>query len=142
MSTADLCFLLFRLEQIPSNIEAIEKLVQAGADPASVDKDGRTPLHPAASRRGYLEVVTFLLSRPAVEVNKKNTWERTPLHFACDHCFSNVVKALLDHGADPNMLDKYGDSPLHICVKKGDKRTAAVLIEQGCDINIVSRSLG
>jgi len=36
----------------------------------------------------------------------------TPLHYAVEGCFVDVVRVLLDHGADPTIRDNDGMTPL------------------------------
>lgn len=53
----------------------------------------------------------MLLNRGA-EVNAETDEMRTALHEACDHGNSDVVKILLDAGADVNIVDIEGNTPL------------------------------
>lgn len=51
----------------------------------------------------------LLEHRAAINAQRKNG--ATPLHVA-SHCgHVDVVRLLLEHGADPNVRDKYGDTP-------------------------------
>lgn len=70
----------------------------------------------------------------------------TPLHWTTWQ-YSNIpgaleiMQKLIQHGADVNALDKWGNTPLHgICdmYKPNDIEAAKILIEAGCDVNIGS----
>jgi len=44
---------------------------------------------------------------------------KTPLHIACQKGFKEYAILLLDHGANMNLQDHEGDTPLHIVKKFG-----------------------
>ncbi len=73
---------------------------------------------------------------------------RTPLHIVTDWpgYFPNgpeVVRVLLDAGADPNFVAKPGDeTPLHWAASSDDVHVAAALIDGGADINAPDGSIG
>jgi outer membrane protein assembly factor BamB len=65
-----------------------------------------------AAGRGDAAAVTALLAKGA-DVNAGNTHRATPLFIAAEQLHPDVVKILLDHGADPNLMDlEKGRSPL------------------------------
>ena len=43
---------------------------------------------------------------------------------------------LVEHGADVNLTNRIGESPLHLSAIKGFSRLAAKLIEQGSNPNL------
>ena len=47
-----------------------------------------------------------------VDVDEKHKTGYTSLHFACLRKKEDCVRVLLQHGADPNTVDRYGSTPL------------------------------
>lgn len=45
--------------------------------------------------------------------------KQTPLHWAVEEDYPNLVKLLLEHGADPNAESKTGETPLSIALELG-----------------------
>ena len=92
-----------------SNIEIIRLLVKAGADVNLIAGDGRFPLLAAA------EAGDGLLARRLIElgaqVDNTSTGE-TALHIAVQEDQVDVMRLLLEYGADPNALDVDDSPPL------------------------------
>ncbi|MEO7716833.1 MAG: ankyrin repeat domain-containing protein [Capsulimonas sp.] len=78
------------------------------------DKDDSTALH-CACWKGHLEIVATLLAAGApVDIHNKNDhWGTTPLHAAAHANQAAIAEMLIQHGADPNALDRNGQTPLH-----------------------------
>jgi len=109
--------------------DIVKTLLEHGADPNKASAvTGETPLH-ACAARGYaetaFEIMTLLLKAGAKpNVKAKNgiptaTYYRditvvgeTPLHLAAAYGSADMIKLLLDNGADPSLKDDRGDSPL------------------------------
>lgn len=111
-------------------LETVKTLLDKGADPNSADDIGQTALMGAA-RNGHVETVSLLLAAGArVDVTLHATnW--TALLLAAFYGQADVVKVLLDHGADPKAKDSEGKTAMAWAkVKKHDK-VVAVLKEAG-----------
>jgi ankyrin repeat protein len=101
--------------QLLITLVAIAALAQAPA-PSKADQ-----LQEAA-RKGDAATVTHLLDE-GVDVNTKFRYGTTALFFACDHGHVDVVKVLLDRGADLTVKDSfYGFTPLMLAVEPAQKR--------------------
>ena len=60
----------------------------------------------------------------------------TPLHWLTQRGLTHGISCLLENGADPNIVDDQGRTPMHIIAQKGiGKNQVQLLIEHGADIN-------
>lgn len=66
-------------------------------------------------------MVKLLIDNGATVDVKYDLWKQTPLHFAAEEGHMNVVKLLIDHIADVNMKDKFGDTPIHRAALSGER---------------------
>ena len=104
--------------------------------------DDRTPLHMAVDH-GLLEVTRILIGRGA-SVNARDSRDRTPLHptllarsSTFDDTYFDVVRYLLDHGADANAQSNTEHStPLHLASYFGGFKVAQLLLNRGVNINV------
>jgi len=58
---------------------------------------------------------------------------RTPLHFACEKGHLEVVRLLMDRGADLEKADNTGCTPLLIACGRGHLEVARLLLDRGAD---------
>ncbi len=78
-----------------------------------------------AARKGDAATVKRLLD-DGVDVNTKFRYNATAIFFACDAGNVEVVKVLLDHGADLTLKDTfYGFTPLMLAVSPARTKTPA-----------------
>lgn len=69
-------------------------------------------------------------------VNQSTAWGVTPLGWAIERGKIEVVPLLLDAGADANVLNRQGESPLDLAIKEyEDLALAQLLIQKNADIN-------
>src|SRR6185295_12326751 len=85
----------------------------------------------AAARKGDTAAVKALLDK-GVNVNAKTRYGATALSFACDHESVEMVKLLLERGADPNTRDTfYGEAPIGWAISKGNVQIVKLLLDKG-----------
>ncbi|KIK75060.1 hypothetical protein PAXRUDRAFT_56416, partial [Paxillus rubicundulus Ve08.2h10] len=113
------------------------RLLVLGVRAATRTKSGATALHDAC-RNGHLEVVKCLLDCPnimtnldigmaykqvnaieLVDINVTDMYSGTPLCSACDGGHIEIVKLLLQNGADVNAQSEDSDTPLRSACYRG-----------------------
>lgn len=113
------------------NLDALQALVDRGADVAAVDCYGQTALHIASqSKRSERQaVVEYLVGPPQrVNINTQDAEGRTPLHSAAlVRANREVVIFLAQNGADIHIADKWGSRPVDLAREFGEEATAEYL---------------
>lgn len=112
-------------------VNATEKLTALASmdiDLETRDHNENTLQHYAALQGRYEVIRQFA---DAVDVNSKNRYGETPLHFACSIGCFETVKALLDCKAKANLKNKLGETALHTAAnsQKMDSKTMKLLME-------------
>jgi len=120
---------------IQDDARLVRMMVRAGADLDRLTRFGGVGLHPAAEK-GYVELVRELLETTDVNVNHTNWVGWTPLLEAVilrdgGPVQQEIVKLLLEHGANPNMTDKYGKTPRELALELGFGEIAELLAAAG-----------
>ena len=78
-----------------------------------------------------LELMDWLIAQGA-DINARDEYERTPLHYHAQVNNVEKVALLLERGADIEAQDKYKNTPLHFA--EYNVEVAQLLIEKGADI--------
>jgi ankyrin repeat protein len=112
----------------------VELLLNAGADPNGALPGGETPLMTAA-RTGALTSVNALLARGATVDGKDTVRGQTALTWAAAEGHADVVKALIDAGADFRARLPSGFTPLLFAARQGHIGVVRVLLKAGADAN-------
>ncbi|WP_434752822.1 ankyrin repeat domain-containing protein [Paenibacillus amylolyticus] len=116
-------------------LDILKLTIQAGADPSITNRYGGTALIPA-SEHGYVDVVRELLTQTSVDVNHVNRLGWTALLEAIilndgNERQQQTIELLIHHGADVNLADGDGVSPLRHAKAKGFKEIEAILLQAG-----------
>jgi uncharacterized protein len=111
----------------------------------SYSGDGFTALHFAAFF-GRFEAAQLLIQRGAeVDAFGRGWMTGTAMHSAVSRLHSHVVRILLEAGANPNVRQSAGWTPLHAAAANGDLASVDLLLDAGADFtatNDEGRSVG
>jgi ankyrin repeat protein len=114
----------FTVGRINSTIRA---LISNGADINKSNKLGRTPLHLALKFPNDTTLILELFTKD-VDLTLKTHDGNTLLHFtACKSL--DLTKHLLQLGADPNVTNNSGDTPLIVASKNGKHDIVAMMYD-------------
>ncbi|CAG2167923.1 unnamed protein product [Oppiella nova] len=128
--------------QQPS-LELVRLLVESGSDLEKKDLDGRTPLVLAVVSNQF-EIVEYLVLQGS-DVNTQDNCGNTPLLHAINSGLtinSDIVKILLQAGANPNNPNNYGLNPLITTIRRCSEHTldgqdtVRHLIDHNCNLNV------
>ncbi len=90
---------------------SVRAVIDEGFDVNEPDADGLTPLHMACINKNYDGAKELL--EAGAHVDPQDKWGNTPLNRAVfERDSANLVRLLVDHGADPTIENHYGHSPL------------------------------
>lgn len=88
----------------------------------------------AVSLNDYNSVLNLLQS-DEIEINSCDDKQRTSLHIASAKGNVEIVRVLLDFGADPNIRDCVYNLPIHLAIIASHVPVVTLLLEAGTDIH-------
>jgi ankyrin repeat protein len=148
-SNGDFTALLFAAQQ--GDVESGRTLLQAGADVNDARKTDRLTALMVAAASGHTEFSVLLIEKGAASgLGDQNGY--TALHYASlDPKRADLVKALLDRGANPNArttkdsranttsgVSLKGATPLFLAASRGHVETVRALVAGGADPSITT----
>ncbi|MFP9129848.1 ankyrin repeat domain-containing protein [Niallia sp. BSM11] len=116
-------------------LEIVKLTINAGADPKLVNRFGGTALIPA-SEHGYVDVIKELLDNTDIDVNHVNNLGWTAMLEAIvlsdgGENQQETIQLLIKHGADVNIPDSNGVTPLQHAKELGFTEIKDILIDAG-----------
>ena len=122
-------------------VDRVAALVKG--DPARVSAyatDGFYPLGLAAFF-GQLEVVRLLIAEGAdIRATARNPFKVQPVHAAAASRNLDILRAVLEAGADPNIPQQQGFVPLHEAASSGNREMAELLVRHGANPRLANEA--
>lgn len=124
----------FLLAGAEGRLDILKLTLQAGADLKSTNRYGGTALIPAC-HHGHVETVRELL-KTAIDVNHVNQLGWTALLEVVilgdgGPAYIEIARLLVAHGADVNLPDNQGATPLGLARQRGQREIASILEAAG-----------
>ena len=113
---------------INGDVSLVERLLQEGVPvDCAVDEVDYTALSPAA-QFNRTDVIRLLLQKGA-DVNKRDHYGDTFVHYAAITNSTEVIALLIEHGASINITNNEGEKPIDKARRLG-KKAAVRMLEQ------------
>ena len=112
----------------------IELLIIRGANVNIPFGDG-TPALSMVAELDNIEMARVLLRTPDIQINRAGKDQLTALAIASRKGHKEIVELLLKKGAEPNIRDKYGTTPLHYAALYGHMAIVETLLHSEADVD-------
>ena len=123
------------------NMKPLEYLLERGADFYATDDNGKGALHHAVTADAARAKINLLMEKD-IEVDRRDRDDNTPLHLATAvrRPDPGILRTLLQAGANPNLKNGDGYTPLLFLAKTSDREELFhILIKNGADVNLAGR---
>lgn len=124
------------LSALLENLPMLGTLLRNGIDPDAVDADGFAPVHHAVETQNTNALVVLLDN--GADVDARTRLHQTPLLLAIMADDLPTAGILLGYGADPNAWDRRGETALHKAVRRRNPEGVRFLLEKGADPAVFS----
>ncbi|KAI4209658.1 MAG: hypothetical protein LQ351_007412 [Letrouitia transgressa] len=129
-------------KELEARNEVIRILLGTDIDLEAKDKDGRTALLWAAAlgKDTFAKLLLTCRTHKNADIHATNNRGKTALHLGAENNHLNIVKLLMDHGAEPHARSDGGWTALHNAADKGHCEVASFLLNRNADVNAMTSS--
>ncbi|CAD7700374.1 unnamed protein product [Ostreobium quekettii] len=134
MSTGNLSCSALYCAASSGQLEAVDLLLQHGAEVDAICTNDCTALHVAASN-GHAQVVKRLLEAGA-DPDLQAANGAAAIHNAVNNLHLEALEMLLTADCDVDIQNSGGNTALHIAASKGSQELVQEILKAGCDVHI------
>jgi ankyrin repeat protein len=116
------------------DLDIVETLLGAGADPNASLPDGRVAALYGAAVTGQTDSAECLLDRDA-EINATSDEYGTPLYGATDEGYMDMIRLLVRRGAKVNLSGGWHKRALNVAAFNGNLEAVWIMLDNGADID-------
>lgn len=125
---------------LTKNIDAIDRLLNAGANP-NIVANGYEPCIINATFHNQLDIIKRLVMFGAnINIEQHNHTAILRSAVACKHDFTEVAEFLIEMGCDVNCCDNLNKTPLMYACKNDSIQLVKLLIKYKADTNCIDNS--
>ena len=120
------------------DIEIVRTLLNARAEVNAKDRGGYTPIL-RALEKSNLEIADLLLARPEIDLNAQGASGVTVLMQYVGLNNDEMVRKVLDRGANVDLQDSDGDTSLHRAAQSGNVKILDLLLARGAKPDVKNK---
>lgn len=121
------------------NLDIIEFLIESGSDYNRPNINGESPLH-ICCKFNHLLAAKVLLSQKNIDLDRPNVLGQTALFSSVSSNHLDLVKCLIEKGANANKCDQNGTSPISSAVITKNVEIVKFLVSKNvCDLNLADK---
>ncbi|KAG8670965.1 hypothetical protein FPOAC2_04221 [Fusarium poae] len=117
-------------------VNMVKFLVERGVNKFYKDEQGQTALHKACIS-GEAELARFFIEDMKMDPDSSDDSQRTPLYFAAERGYTEIVDCLIKNKANVNALDRRWETPLFKPAGNGHVEIVDRLLTAGTDATIL-----
>jgi len=116
------------------NVDALRHYLTGGGDENARNAAGLTLLQHAVSKNRYIAAALLLEGGADPDMKSRGTHGYTALHYAADNDNVQMIELLAKYRANPDVIDKNKQTPLHVAAYEGNPKAVYALTKAGADM--------
>src|SRR5262249_51358161 len=111
---------------VSKNVDFARVLIKAGAQVNAQNKD-KMPILTIAVFQDDIAMVNMLLQMSGVNIDARDNWNRTALMQAARFGNKEIIQALLNAGANPDLEDDFKDTATDFAISNNHVEAASIV---------------